>query len=560
MKKLVLPKSGLFKTTIPIIIIFILTLTLLRSFLNPGFPETHDGQLYLARMANFHLAVKDGHFPVRWAPNLNYKFGYPVFHFNYYTPYILSMVPKVIGADFETSFKLTIFVSLFTGGLFIFLFLKKKFKLLPALLAALVYVAAPYQMLDIFVRLSIGEIVALGVLPVCLYAINCLTEKPNRFNFLISTISIAFFALTHNIIFFFSVPVLFLYSVFASLEEKKFKLKPFMPIILSFALAFSLTLFFWAPALMEKKYTNIDQLPQMQFEYQDHFLNFGQMVISPWDYGYSYAPPKPDEMSLMLGPVHWIIAVIAIGLFISRLIKKKPMSFSYLFYALVFCLSVFAMLPISNFLWKIIPFVRYVQFPWRLLTFTTLATAGLTAFLAKKLPRLTTILAITAIAYTISVVKPGGWFDHDNYFYYEFPFNTSIMSANTPKWFNEDKNIYLKPGRFFDLKGIASLTEVSWKTQKHVYQIDTPEDTEIMDRTTYFPGWQAYVDGQKVPIDYQKNEYPGIITFKVPAGKHLIETRFTENTIPRKLGNTVSILALVALGLILETKWFLAKK
>ncbi|HBU21690.1 TPA: hypothetical protein DEB02_01965, partial [Candidatus Beckwithbacteria bacterium] len=76
----------------PALVILGVSLILLRSFFRPGFPETHDGQLYLARMANFHLAAIDWHFPVRWAPNLNYKFGYPVFLFNYYVPYILALV------------------------------------------------------------------------------------------------------------------------------------------------------------------------------------------------------------------------------------------------------------------------------------------------------------------------------------------------------------------------------------------------------------------------------------------------------------------------------------
>jgi len=296
----------------------------------------------------------------------------------------------------------------------------------------------------------------------------------------------------------------------------------------------------------------------MQNEYADHFLNLKQMIYSPWGYGYSFKGPN-DEMSLQLGPIHWLISLLSIGWLIYTHVKNKKINWHWLFYACIFCLSVFAMLPISNFLWKTLPLVRYVQFPWRLLTFATLASAGLSAYLFKRLPKLTIILVVLAIIYSGSISKPGGWFDHDNYFYYEYPFNTSIMSANTPVWFNENKNISLKPGHFFDLKGISQFQEVLWKTQKHVYEINAPQDTEILERTTYFPGWQVTINGQKTNIDFQKEEYPGIITFKVPAGKHLIETKFTENTPARQFGNIVSIIGFATLLIILKTSWSLEK-
>ena len=129
MKKL-FPKINLKKileTHWPILIILVVSLFLLRSFIKPGFPETHDGQLYMARFSNFHLAFTDRHFPMRWAPNLNYKFGYPIFTFNYFTPYALGLIPKVLlKTSFETSLKLVIFFSFFVGGLFWYLFFKKK--------------------------------------------------------------------------------------------------------------------------------------------------------------------------------------------------------------------------------------------------------------------------------------------------------------------------------------------------------------------------------------------------------------------------------------------------
>ncbi|MFC1627001.1 6-pyruvoyl-tetrahydropterin synthase-related protein [Patescibacteria group bacterium] len=549
----------LFKFNWPILIIFLVSAFILRSFVKPGFPETHDGQLYLARFANFYLSLKDGHFPVRWAPNLNYKFGYPIFNFNYYTPYLLGLVPKVLGFTLEASFKLVIFLSFFTGGLFWYLFFRKKISPQAGLISALIYLTAPYQMIDILVRCSIGEIVALGVLPFMLWSLDRFITKPNRLNFFINTSGLAFFALTHNIIFFFSIPVLVLFSFIVACRQKKLSLKKLTPIILSFALAAGLTLFFWAPALLEKKYTNIDLLDQMSFEYMDHFPTFKQLIYSPWGYGYSFKGIV-DKMSFQLGPAHWIISLLSIGFIIFNYLKRKKLNIYASFFILLFIGSIFFLLPISLPIWKVLPLVNYVQFPWRLLTFATLASAGLAGFLAKKLPKLSWLLVAVSLVYISFLAKPAGWFNWNDHFWYEYPFNTSIMGANTPRWFNDTQNIELKPGHFFDLNGISSFNEISWKTQEHVYEIDTSHDTEVLERTAYFPGWEVSIDGVKTPIDYQKNDYPGIITFKVSAGKHKIVTKFTENTPARIFGDTVSIASLILFFILLKSNWYFKKK
>ncbi|MBU3935742.1 hypothetical protein KJ909_03655 [Patescibacteria group bacterium] len=543
----------------PIWVILIVSLFLLRWFFKPGFPETHDGQLYLARYANFYLAFRDRHFPVRWAPNLNYKFGYPIFHFNYYTPFILGLPPIFLGADLETGLKLVILFSFFIGGLFWYLLFRKKFSPQVGLISALVYLAAPYQLTDILVRGSIGEIVAFGVFPFVLWALDRLISHPHRLNFFIATLGIAFFSLTHNIIFFFSIPVLLLFSLLVARHRQKLTFNQFLPVIASFVLAAGLTLFFWAPALLEKKYTNIDQLSQMSREYLDHFPTLKQLVYSPWGFGYSYLGPD-DQMSLQLGPIHWLIALLSLALLLYDYLKTKKLNFYWLFFALIFVASIFFLLPVSIPVWQALPLVNYVQFPWRLLTFATLASAGLAAFLAQKSLKLAWLLTLISLVYISLIAKPGGWFDRDDHFYFEFPFNTSIMGANTPIWYNENHNIALDLAHINDLNNVSSFNEISWKTQEHVYDIDTLYDTQVLERTAYFPGWEVTVDGQPVTIDYQKPDYPGLITFAIPAGQHRIVSRFTEHTPARRLGDSISLASLALLFIWLKSGWWLSQK
>jgi hypothetical protein len=77
-------------------------------------------------------------------------------------------------------------------------------------------------------------------------------------------------------------------------------------------------------------------------------------------------------------------------------------------------------------------------------------------------------------------------------------------------------------------------------------------DTEFVMRlfTFYFPGWTAYVDGARTPI--QPSEPEGWITFTVPPGQHVVSVRL-ENTWPRSLAWVISALALA--GLVAAGLW-----
>ena len=81
----------------PLFILVVAIILLNRTLLSQGIPDTYDGNSHVARIANYYLAFRDGHFPIRWAPNLNYKFGYPVFQYHYQTPYFAAALFYKIG-------------------------------------------------------------------------------------------------------------------------------------------------------------------------------------------------------------------------------------------------------------------------------------------------------------------------------------------------------------------------------------------------------------------------------------------------------------------------------
>jgi len=538
---------------LPIFLLFVTSLVLLRTLLKPTFPETHDGQNHLARLANLKMAAVSFHLPPRWAPNLNYKFGYPIFNFNYYLPHALALVPARLGFSFEQSLKIIIFSSFFMGGLFWYFAFHKKLGKAPALAGALFYIAAPFQLVTILVRGSFGEIVGFGMLPICLWAIVKLIEKPSRPTFIIAVFCLLAFLLTHNITVLFGMPFLAIFCLAFLWQKKEWK-KLWLAAI-TFVLSIGLSMFFWLPAFLEKKFINLDKIDLVR-QYSRHFLNLKQLFYSPWGYGFSVPGPN-DGLSLQLGPIHCLVAVLSMLYLIKARKNKKIKKYKilWLFFSACFFLSIFLMTEKSLFIWKAFPFLHYFQFPWRLLMASILAVAFLTTAFTKTFQKIGLALALLATLFTLLVAKTQGGFNWDNNFYHNFPFTATIKDEYMPIWFDKEKNHKIDADiKIIDLGGTAAINEILWKPVKHVYKIEADQETEIIERTAYFPGWQVLVDGQKTNINYQRQDYPGAISFKIPKGKHTIKTVFTENTPARRVGDTISIISF-GLLLLIVTLW-----
>jgi hypothetical protein len=74
--------------------------------------------------------------------------------------------------------------------------------------------------------------------------------------------------------------------------------------------------------------------------------------------------------------------------------------------------------------------------------------------------------------------------------------------------------------------------------------IDSPQPFEAIFNTFYFPGWQATINDQPVPIT--PTDPSGLISLPVPAGQQQIEVYFGGTPV-RDVANVLSLLSLIAL-------------
>lgn len=536
-----LPLPAKFKTDcLALILLTLVGLIFIRFFFLPTFPSTHDGQNHLARLANLDLAFRDRHFPFRWATNLNHGFGYPVFNFNYYLPEFLSLTISKADFSFEASLKIMIAAAYIFGSLFWYLFLRQYFKFLASFCGGLFSLSAIYPLVIIWVRGSPGETLALALFPLILLLIKLFQTKPNRLNFFLVTICLFLFLLTHNLTVLFGLPILFVFSLL-NCRSWRITLAPFI-------LSLGLSLFFWLPVVLEKQFTYLKYFDSTG--YLAHFPSFWQLIYSQWGFGYS-VPGTNDGFSFQLGPFHWLAVIVSL----IYLKKKTLIKRTWLFFALIFLVYLFLTLPISAFIYRWLPFLNFIQYPWRLLLFLTLSSIWLAAFVVQQKPKLGLFLSLSAVVYALIIAKPQGGFNWPNHYYYLFPFTSTVGQEAMPIWFDEAKN-----SRLFDssdkVVGAVNFNLNLWKTQTHVYEVTVDKDTVVFEKTAYFPGWELTVDGKPSAIIYDNQDYPGLIGFHLTAGTHTIETTFTEHTSARQWGDKLS---LVSLSLLTFTLIFFPK-
>lgn len=514
----------------------LLTLISCRYFFHVGVPVTHDGNNHLVRFANYKIAVRELQIPPRIAPNLVNGYGYPVFNYNYPLANILSLPFSITKFNYETTFKIIMMSFVLLAFLGANLFLKaKNFSKSSRLFALLVFALNPYILTSIVFRGNIGEVMAWGILPWIFYFLEKIKISKRFFNkdFFLLTLCLSALFLAHNVIAFFASILLIFYLIFNYWRN----LQAWKKFILSFVWAFANSLWFWLPAIAEKNLINLDAV-DLTLNYYKHFPSFAQLLRLPIEFGYSYWG-NIDSMSFGLGAIQLFITLIAMV----YLFKKKAKEHLVFFIALLVLLI--GQIYISKPLYDLIPFANFIQFPWRLALLFSIVLLPVSALVFTHLKKPTKLLLVLVIFLQLLQflqVKPIDY-RHKNQIDYDADADTtSVNRENMPKTFTFEYFGERKES-IFVLNGKGQITTKNFNGSSRSYSLNLEEKSTIVESTAYFPGWETKVNNKKV--EYLDNEIiKGRIAYELEPGEYEIDTRFTQKTWPRLIGNSVSALGL----------------
>lgn len=525
-------------------LVWILSLSVIGLFLimaifHTGWYASHDGIFHIYRTEEALEMLKLGEFPLRWAGNFDQGFGIPLFTFIYPLPYYISgIVSYFVGSIW--SLKLVIITSYLLGGVGIYQLFSKKDRFI-GLGLALIYLMTPYQFLNIFVRGAVGEIMALGLMPWVLVSFSTFWNEKKQSLRWYHPFPLALLLLAHNFL-----GILFgVFLLGYILTQKNNRLSALSSFILSFGLA----AFFILPMVGEKNLLYSFEHQDLTFRYSDHFVSLKQLIYSKWDYWYSVAGDN-DGMSFQLGFAQILGSTLGLGYILWN--RRKASS---LYLVLAYLGSIFLMIARSDFMWRYIPILQTIQFPWRFLFMPAILTPlllypWLTSIKRPKLKYLALIALLLVGFFNVrNYRRPMKFFDlteyTDLYRLYYHKTSTTFRTEILPKW-----SVPAERYKSEDLlvnAGNMTIDNLTTNQLMLATTINNKPDNSVGRVTilrNYYPGWTAVMD-KKTKIKLTPTS-EGMISMNPEIGVHTYVIKIG-NTILEKIANLISVISFMSL-------------
>lgn len=540
------------------ILILILGCIPLLDFFHPGLPITHDGQDHVARIANFYQNLTEGNVIPRWAGNLNWGYGHPILMFLYPLPSYLASLFHFVGFSLVDSVKLVFVVTYILSGVCMYLWGRNALGENAGIVSGALYMYAPYRFVDLYVRGAIGEHVAFLFGPIILYGLLKLSESREELplkKVVFLSLSVAGLLLSHNAVALMFIPIFLVYSLYLIYNSNN-KKKLALYYLFSGILGFGISAFFIIPAFFEGKYTLRD-IVTSSGEYKNGFVKLQDFILPQWSFGGS------QLLSKQVGLLHLTLIILTL-VFFKRLKQEKKIFLIYFSLGLIL-VSMFLMLPYSDFIWQRITILQKFQFPWRLLSPLVMGTSILGALsvyvIKKKKYEAGVVLLICAglVLLNFPYFHPQGYLYKNDSFFTGIYNGTTDTGESSPRWsvrFMEHK----PSSRTQFIDGGGTILEKKRTSTLREYEITSSvKVARVLENTLYFPDWVVYVNNKKVPVEYQDRMYRGLITYYIEQGNSNIRIVFN-NTRMRNFSNLISVFSFICMGALLCASFIRVKK
>ncbi len=530
--------------------------------------DCHEMGRYLVRLFEYVRGWREGQPFPRWAPDLYGGYGAPLFEF--FPPFLFSVAGLADLAGVEPAAALKIAVALFgaAGAAGAFLLARSETGRSDAgLVASAAFVFAPYRFVDLYLRGDLSEYAALCLLPLVLWLYRELWRAPpeRRVRWGVSAALVhAALILSHTILGQWATELVSLVGVaslyHAACERDWRRLASgALPLVFAVGIAAAYLL----PAILEKDATHLADITGGFYATTNHLVPFERFFY----FGY-YAfvgdgfTNSAHRMPFSIGiPAAIGLDVALVGAIFERRRLRRAIG-----WALATLATLLMMTPWASGLWGILPFGRFVQFPWRLLGLVaTLGAVTLGTAWAAVVPSGRTGLAFAFLALALV-----GW-DGERFVLLGHDHIPSLAQAD-PAMSAESlqrhvghalgSGEYLAAGAshepFSPRRALVSpiegpLRAVATQPTGTAYQlhIDAKGPGAVDVQSFWFPGWR--IDGQSGPAAATLERSPdALLRLRIPAaGSYDVAVRFGTTPI-RAVATLLSLLSLLALWPVLR--------
>lgn len=529
-------------------------------FVRQSLPIAHDMAFHVFQAEQFIRALDDGAMLPRWAMSSNGGYGSP--NFIFYAPlgyYIVGLIHLAV-PSISFSMILAIWCSFFLSGMSMFAAVKRITGENGALLAALFYQLLPFHLLDLYYRGTFSELLAFAWFPLILMFLHESSLSSGSPGMSVGlAVSYAGLVLTHLVSGFIFTLVVILYLVSHHVfpaDGNGLKYRP----ALSIATGMGMASFYLIPAAFERKYV------QLNYVYEYWFGDFRRnFLFLPGDLraGLGHFKTSLDVVALM--------EIALFGLLATRLMRgrSKTQGNWHVFLVILFLSAFFLATPLSRPLWEILPGFAALQFPWRLMSMMELSlgflvgaafSSGGVKFWRSSITGrasgylLGSLFCFSALTVFKSVSMHSGNFlaqivDPEQARNYK-----NLPKEYTPIWAKDLENMSTLENakKISVLSGASSFTVTGWQPERRMVELDASTPSLLRVATFYYPGWEASIDGDKVPIGTEKGS--GTMLVRIPKGRHSLVLRFADTPL-RLIAKYLSTAALLTLTVSAAMGW-----
>lgn len=504
-------------------IIFVASFLLSIPLAAPGLFNGHDMNSHVYRVVATVDALKSH----QWFPMIGSRladgFGYS---WNIFYAPLSAYIPalfKFFVPTFTGAIKLYIFFTIFMSGLTMYHFAKDFLKSpLAGVIAALLYITAPYRLVDIYTRGAMGEILTFVFLPVFFHGLYHLIFGDKKKSFYI-TIGFSGMILSHNVG---ALITLLGGSLYLLIYVKRvLNIEVLKKLIINILFTIGITLFFTLPLLLHKFGANYEVfIPNRMGS-----LNSMAQSTVPLSKLFFEFRETDGKFPFHLIGLQFIIPLIALRMVFKKIEDKQYMTFIGLGLLFICMVSTF-------FPWRDMPETfSYIQYPWRFLMlvifFLSLPAAKILVNIIENVTYKHVILIFALLFLYISPflanVNMDPSINDENRYSKTDPINPESLTYSystasfeylTENGMNSLGYIVKRGHDPIVLNGQATINDKSFNGTNMQFSINSTIDTTIELPYFYYLGWKAEL------LSNDKTEYlptfeskHGLVAIHVPA-------------------------------------------
>ena len=490
--------------------VVIVSVALIAPALICGVPSNADLLNHFRFALPFHDSISSGQLYPGWLAESNYGYGDPSFRFYPPALYYLLSLARALAGNWYVGTLLTLTLLSTLAGLGMYFWARTILSESSAFWAAVLYALAPYHVNQLYQAFLLAEFAGAAVLPFAFAFLERVCRRGRYRDVAGLAASYALLVLTHLPLAVIGSLVLGLYGCLR-IERKRWR-ESLHLLITSVVLGLAASAVYWTKMVTEIKWIGVNSVNP------DHSVDYGQNFL--------FSTLSPDNLNVwwtnILAVLTFLLFVPALAFFSRRI--RAAVNFGKLVPTISLALTALVMaLPLSRVLWKILPVLQQVQFPWRWLAVFSMAGSLVTAatvplWLENKMqwarPLRLLVLGSVLVSVTFTLAHIMREAEYKNREQFERALQSVRGTPSVNYWIPVWASTAPRAMRDEVEAGSRVVAVNNWAPEHRQFAVSAGNAIEARVRTFYYPHWVATSEGRVLPT---RPDSDGALLISLPA-------------------------------------------